>query len=137
MAFKDYLTELLVPAPTLSPLSIEEIKDKDKINNEKVFPTDEVIKDAATKADEAFWRVIVEIFKDKLDDEEFKPTKQMETFKEQEKDIIKAWLKENWPNPEDLNSKKPKVTDMTIRNGNVSFEPPAVNRSAADAGVRV
>lgn len=100
-----------------------------EIEDVTVFPTDEQIEAVAKSADEAFWKIVVESFKDKLESEEFIPSKQSATFKEQQKLAIKEWLKSNWPEPKDANKDKPKVSEF--KGGVVKFEQPKTTSSGA------
>jgi len=108
MAFLDYLKE---------------------IEKTQVFPSDEEIEKVSESADEAFWKIVVEAFKDKLESKEFIQSKELANFKEQQKYAIKEWLKSNWPEPDDSNKSKPKVKEF--KGGVTSFEPPASNLPAS------
>jgi hypothetical protein len=114
MSFKSYITE---------------------IEATHVFPSDDKINDVITKADNAFWNVIFESFKNVIENHEYEPGKEFDTFKEQEKIAVKMWLKQNMKQPENLNKYRETIKDLKRGDsaGIVSLQPPAtVQPSLAD-----
>ena len=107
MTFSKYLLkELATPASTLSPASVEEDKTKNQGSSGKVFPTDEEINSVMESADTAFWNVVVNSFKDKLESTDFNPSEQLAIFKKQQATAIKDWLKSNWPDDKSITNIK-------------------------------
>jgi hypothetical protein len=128
MSFEQQLKELMMPASTLSPTSVEEYKSniKSEKKSNKVFPSDEEIDKVVESADEAFWQTVVKYFSNQIEDTEFTPSKELETFKKQQKEAIKNWLK---PKFENVEENKPESKHIE-KGGMESFEPPASNLPA-------
>lgn len=90
MLLEIFLKELNIP----SLKRIYEDEETKEIEVTSIFPTDEEIETVAKKADEAFWRVVVDEFKDRV------VTKKIDINKELKQEqilAIKTWLKKNWP----------------------------------------
>lgn len=110
--------------------------------SEDIFPTDEQIESVANDANEAFWKIAIESFENKLEKKDFNNEdfiKVLEPFKEMQKEAIKEWLKSNWPGLDDKGKRKEdeKVGDVKtseIRGGDKSFEPPASNTNTTNTG---
>jgi len=101
-----------------------------EIEESKVFPSDEQIKDVAIVADESFWKTVIEEFKNKIESKDLiSPNEKMKEFRKIQQEVIKEWLKSNWNEPDDLNKNKPKVSEF--KGGVVKFEQP---KSSGGAG---
>ena len=71
MSFKNYLKE---------------------VEETKIFPSDEKIKEAVVKADAEFWKVIIEEFKDFTETDKINSS---QDFTNAEQNAVKEWLKNN------------------------------------------
>lgn len=134
MSFEQYLKELIMPASHLAPMAVEEDRPKGKGSNDaKIKPSDEEIEKVAESAEDAYWKVVVEAFKDKLESKEFKPSEEMATFKKIQHEVIKQWINDNWDKDEDV--KINHTPSIEIKPSSKSFEPPGTPGASGEARI--
>ena len=111
------------------------LQEKDEL----MFPTDEQIDIVANKAEESFWKTVINAFEDKLDDKDFNDkdfVKILESFKDMQRETIKQWLKVNWPGSDNETDKefddRRKEKMGTIPSSNA--DTPATNKMTTSTG---